>query len=69
MTRYRVTMTPDSSEWPEDSRFFVAALHLGFQQTHTDPKKAFKAMECAAALGMAVSLEHLDDEEDEEGEK
>jgi hypothetical protein len=62
MTRYKVTMTPDSSGWEPTDLRAVAGFHLGLWQEFTDPKKAYECMENAAGLGWSVALEHVEDD-------
>ena len=62
MTAYRVTMAPDKTGWtPEELR--LGSGWPGFRYTTTDAADAFERMESAAALGMVVGLEHVEEEQ------
>lgn len=62
MTTWKLTMTPDASDWAEDDLRWVAGYHLGLWSLYQDETEAGRIGKWLADRGWTVTIEQTEDE-------
>lgn len=61
MTAFKVTMTPDTSDWAEDDLRREAGFHLGLWRGCKDEDEAKKVAGQVTALGWTAEIKQTED--------